>query len=78
MDCVKVAGLIVCFLSCLDLGIFELSDLINKVITECQGELMEVNNQNVLKAMLKNFSTCPMFYHEVIENHTLHMHINLA
>lgn len=24
-----------------DLGIFELSDLINKVITECQGELME-------------------------------------
>ena len=40
--------LIVRFLFCLDLGIFELSDLINKVITECQGELMEVNDTNAL------------------------------
>lgn len=44
----KVASLIISFLFCLDLGIFELSDLINKVITECQGELMEVKDQHVL------------------------------
>ena len=40
--------IVVCFLSCLDMGIPELNDTINKVVTQSQRELMEVNDKSLL------------------------------